>query len=69
MSVDRHRLGLLLEEAFQRFGTSMLWNVRQPRRGEPVQPEFVARIARKLAREGGAEALELSKRMLNAVED
>ena len=59
----------LAEAAFQRFGASLLWNVRRPQPGEPVSHDRLQRIARRLAREGGAEAVQFARTMLVAVEE
>lgn len=60
---------VLTDAAFERFGASLLWNVRRPLPGELVTPDRLQRIARRLAREGGAEAVRLARQMLVAVED
>lgn len=58
----------LVQDAFRRFGPALLWNVRQPLPGDVSDAGSVARLARKLAREGGAEAVAMAARMLDAME-
>ena len=58
----------LVQDAFARFGSALLWN--QPRPAPDGEPDAAAviRLARKLAREGGAEAVAMAARLLDAVE-
>jgi hypothetical protein len=62
-------LSMLLDDAFGRFGPSLLWNVRRPSLEGVPDPDFAKRLARKIAREGGAEAIRLADQMINAAED
>jgi len=57
----------LVSEAFQRFGTSLLWNVRVPE-PDAVDHGMARRLARRLAREGGGDAVDLAGRILDRVE-
>ncbi len=61
-------LAPLVQDAFQRFGAALLWNQRRPEPGDAPDAASVVRLARKLAREGGAEAVAMAARMLDAVE-
>ena len=58
----------LVQDAFRRFGPALLWNQRRPEPGDEPDAASVARLARKLAREGGAEAVAMAAQMLDAIE-
>ncbi len=58
----------LVQEAFRRFGAKFLWNARGPAVGEAVDRDRARRIARRLAREGNAEAVALSHRIIRSLE-
>jgi hypothetical protein len=57
----------LVDEAFTRFGASLLWNVRRPDATTRRDAASLTRLARKLAREGGADAVELASRIFDMV--
>lgn len=57
-----------IDEAFRRFGRSRLWNVRRPDGTDPELDLSAERIARRLMREGGREAVDFGSRMLDALE-
>ncbi len=67
MTTELDRVGACVEEAFARFGASLLWNIRRPDARPGRNPPDPTRLARKLAREGGADAVDLAGRMLAAV--
>jgi hypothetical protein len=57
-----------IDEAFRRFGRSRLWNVRRPDVADPAIDLSAERIARRLMREGGGDAVNFGSRMLAALE-
>jgi hypothetical protein len=57
----------LIDEAFSRFGASLLWNVRRPPMGENVEQSALIRLGRRLAREGGRDAVELAERIFDHI--
>jgi hypothetical protein len=57
-----------IDEAFRRFGRSRLWNVRRPDEMAPEVGLSAVRIARRLMREGGRDAVDFGSRMLDALE-
>ena len=68
MKVTEPSLASIIQDAFERFGASLLWNVRRSSAGVAPDAEYVSRIARKLAREGRSDAVSMARRMLSAVE-
>ena len=58
----------LVQDAFRRFGPALLWNQRRPEPGDAPDAARVVQLARKLAREGGADAVAMAAKMLDAVE-
>ena len=67
MTLATDRVEACVEEAFTRFGTSLLWNLRRPDTGRGNRAPDPERLGRKLAREGGGDAVELAGRILTAI--